>query len=144
MRYRIVTDSGRGRVILDDIDMLIRHVRARGWHFDGIYENKATRPELQGHPLVRELSVRPGGRRVIASCTRRRSVYGDGSVPRRRKAGDIEDVLIDRFRNGVLVPAAIAAGTATRVARIDCAGRSIVANRLPASALRPRPTQASR
>ena len=56
MRYRIVTDGGRGRVILDGIDMLIRHVRARGWHLDGIYENRATRPELQGHPLVRELS----------------------------------------------------------------------------------------
>jgi hypothetical protein len=36
MRYRIVTDGGRGRIILDDIDMLIRHVRARGWHLDGI------------------------------------------------------------------------------------------------------------
>jgi hypothetical protein len=56
VRYRIVTDGGRGRIILDDIDMLIRHVRARGWHLDGIYENKATRPELQGHPVVRELS----------------------------------------------------------------------------------------
>ena len=41
VRYRIVTDGGRGRIILDDIDMLIRHVRAR---------------ELQGHPVVRELS----------------------------------------------------------------------------------------
>ena len=56
VRYRIVTDGGRGRIILDDIDMLIRHVRARGWHLDGIYENRATRPELQGHPVVRELS----------------------------------------------------------------------------------------
>ena len=56
MRYRIVTDGGRGRIILDDIDMLIRHVRARGWHLNGIYENRATRPELQGHPLVRELN----------------------------------------------------------------------------------------
>ena len=56
VRYRIVTDGGRGRIILDDIDMLIRHVRARGWHVDGIYENKATRPELQGHPVVKELS----------------------------------------------------------------------------------------
>ena len=53
---RIVTDGGKGRIILDDIDMLIRHVRARGWHLDGIYENRATRPELQGHPVVRELS----------------------------------------------------------------------------------------
>jgi hypothetical protein len=26
VRYRIVTDGGRGRIILDDIDMLIRHV----------------------------------------------------------------------------------------------------------------------
>jgi hypothetical protein len=33
--------------------MLIRHVRAR---LDGIYENRATRPELQGHPVVRELN----------------------------------------------------------------------------------------
>jgi hypothetical protein len=56
VRYRIITNSGRGRVILDNIDMLIRHVRARGWHLDGIYENRAARPELQGHPLVRELS----------------------------------------------------------------------------------------
>ena len=36
VRYRIVTDGGRDRIILDDIDMLIRHVRARGWHLDGI------------------------------------------------------------------------------------------------------------
>ena len=56
VRYRIVTNGGRGRVMLDNIDMLIRHVRARGWHLDGIYENRATRPELQGHPLVRELN----------------------------------------------------------------------------------------
>ena len=27
-----------------------------GWHLDGIYENRATRPELQGHPIVRELN----------------------------------------------------------------------------------------
>jgi hypothetical protein len=51
-----VTNGGRGRVILDGIDMLIRHVRARGWHLDGIYENRETRPELQGQPLVRELN----------------------------------------------------------------------------------------
>ena len=57
MRYRIVTDGGRGRIILGDIDMLIRHVRARGWHLDGIDENRAARPELQGHPVVRELSA---------------------------------------------------------------------------------------
>jgi hypothetical protein len=56
MRYRIVTNAGKGRSILDDIDMLIRHVRARGWHLDGIYDNAATRPELQGHPVVRELN----------------------------------------------------------------------------------------
>jgi hypothetical protein len=56
VRYRIVTNGGRGRVILDGIDMLIRHVRVRGWHLDGIYENRATRPELQGQPLVRELN----------------------------------------------------------------------------------------
>ena len=43
----------QGRIILDDIDMLIRHVRARGWHLDGIDQNKATRPELQGHPVRR-------------------------------------------------------------------------------------------
>jgi hypothetical protein len=55
VRYRIVTDGGRGRVILDGIDMLIRHVRARGWHLDGIYEDREARPELQGH-LVRELT----------------------------------------------------------------------------------------
>jgi hypothetical protein len=36
--------------------MLIRHVRTRGWHLDGIYENRPTRAELQGHPLVRELN----------------------------------------------------------------------------------------
>jgi hypothetical protein len=46
VRYRIVTNRGRGRVILDGIDMFIRHVRARGWHLDGIYENRATRPRL--------------------------------------------------------------------------------------------------
>ena len=56
VRYRVVTHGGKGRIILDDIDMLVRHVRARGWHLDGIYENRATRPELQGHPVVRELS----------------------------------------------------------------------------------------
>jgi hypothetical protein len=56
VRYRIVTNGGRGRIILDGIDMLIRHVRARGWHLDGIYENRAMRPELQGQPLVRELN----------------------------------------------------------------------------------------
>jgi hypothetical protein len=28
VRYRIVTNSGRGRVILDDIDMLIRYTFA--------------------------------------------------------------------------------------------------------------------
>jgi hypothetical protein len=55
VRYRVVTHGGKGRIILDDIDMLVRHVRARGWHLDGIYENRATRPELQGHPVVREL-----------------------------------------------------------------------------------------
>jgi hypothetical protein len=55
MRYRIVTDGGRGKTIVDDIDMLIRHVRGRGWHFDGIYENSQTRVEIQGHPIVREL-----------------------------------------------------------------------------------------
>jgi hypothetical protein len=56
MRYRVVTDGGRGRVILDGIDMFIAHVRARGWHFGGVYEDHSTRPEIQGHPLVRELS----------------------------------------------------------------------------------------
>jgi hypothetical protein len=55
MRYRIVTDDGRGKTIVDDIDMLIKHVRCRGWHFDGIYENSQTRAEIQGHPIVREL-----------------------------------------------------------------------------------------
>ena len=55
MRYRVVTDGGRGRVILDGIDMFIAHVRARGWHFDGVYEDRTTKPELQGHPVVREL-----------------------------------------------------------------------------------------
>lgn len=55
VRYRVVTHGGKGRIILDDIDMLVRHARARGWHLDGIYENRATRPELQGHPVVREL-----------------------------------------------------------------------------------------
>ena len=52
MRYRIVTNGGRGRVMLDDIDMLIRHVRARGWHLDGIYENKATRPSFRVIPSL--------------------------------------------------------------------------------------------
>ena len=42
VRYRIVTDGGRGRIILDDIDMLIRHVRARGWHLDK--KSPRTRP----------------------------------------------------------------------------------------------------
>ena len=48
VRYRIVTDGGRGRIILDDIDMLIRHVRARGWHLDGIYENSGTPTRASG------------------------------------------------------------------------------------------------
>jgi hypothetical protein len=55
MRYRVVTAGGRGRVILDGIDMFIAHVRARGWHFDGVYENLSSQPEIQGQPVVREL-----------------------------------------------------------------------------------------
>jgi hypothetical protein len=49
MRYRVVTDGGRGRVILDGIDVFIANVRARGWYFDGVYEDRTTKPELQGH-----------------------------------------------------------------------------------------------
>ena len=36
--------------MLDDIDMLIRHVRARGWHLDGIYENRRRDPSFRVIP----------------------------------------------------------------------------------------------
>ena len=50
VRYRIVTDGGRGRIILDDIDMLIRHVRARGWHLDGITRIRQRDPSFRVIP----------------------------------------------------------------------------------------------
>jgi hypothetical protein len=113
VRYRIVTNRGRGRVILDGIDMFIRHVRACGWHLDGIYENRATRPELQGQPLVRELNgpgwweegdcvmyeereLRPRGRRAhfaMASCgtPRRRTRQGQcGPFPQNTTGGWVD------------------------------------------------------
>ncbi len=56
MRYRIISDFGRRRVILDDLDAFIAHVRSRGWHFLGVYADEKTRPEIQGQPVVRELN----------------------------------------------------------------------------------------
>jgi hypothetical protein len=50
VRYRIVTNGGRGRVILDGVDMLIRRVRARGWYLDGIYENRRRDPSFRVIP----------------------------------------------------------------------------------------------